>query len=199
MSNPLKVVGKNESELRVANHIILFGGTDLHGERFTPETEVESAYTKTGRLYVDFEHGHKPEADGPGRHDVLGYVDWSTARMTEKGLWVERVLERRNQYMQAIEPLIEQGLFGTSSEAVPEEVEVDEGGNIRRWPLRRDTLTVNPAEPRMMVDNFLAAIKSIVDKQAVEPAKDIFTEHEWGQIYGRLHSLITTIGEYYNE
>jgi len=35
-------------------------------------------------------------------------------------------------------------------------------GKITRWPLRRDTLTVIPCEPRMMTANVVTAIKSVI-------------------------------------
>jgi HK97 family phage major capsid protein len=63
--------------------------------------------------------------------------------------------------MRYIEPLIKNGLVGNSSEAIPSGVETTQKGEIVKWPLRRDTLTVNPAEPRMMTDNVITAIKAL--------------------------------------
>lgn len=164
MSNNLKTIGKTEDELRVGNYLALWGGTDLHEERFLPETEFESNYTKTGAIHVDWEHGMDPEGDGPKRDDVLGVVDWKTSKKDDTGLWAERVLNRRAEYMEYIEALIDEGLVGTSSEAVGKNVEVDEDGNILRWPLKRDSLTVMPAEPRMLSDNAVEAIKALSDR-----------------------------------
>jgi hypothetical protein len=106
MPNELKAISKTDDELRVGNYIALFGGKDLEGEHFTPRTDFESSYTKTGVLYVDWEHGMGKKVDGktaPGPDDVLGYVDWKTAKPDEMGMWVERVLDRRNAYMKYIE------------------------------------------------------------------------------------------------
>jgi HK97 family phage major capsid protein len=164
MGNTLKTVSKNDDELRVANYMVLWGGKDLQGEFFSPDTEFESSYTKTGRLYVDWEHGLQPEPDGPGRDDVLGYVDWTTAKRDEQGLFVERVLDRQAAYMQYLEQLIEEGLVGTSSEAVPGKVFVTKDGEIKKWPLKRDALTVTPAEPRMLSENAVQAIKALAEK-----------------------------------
>ena len=118
-SNTLKAIAETDDELRVANYLARFGGRDLEGiasprinpdgskgEYFTPATEFESAYTKTGVLYVDWEHGERPHPEEPGADDVLGYVDWSTAKADSNGLWVERVLNRRNEYMRFLEELI---------------------------------------------------------------------------------------------
>jgi HK97 family phage major capsid protein len=165
MDNHLKTISKTKDELRVANYMVLFGGQDLLGETFTEDTEFESSYTKTGTLYVDWEHGFDPEGDGPKRDDVLGIVDWKTAKKDKVGLWVERVLSRRAEFMEFIEVLIDEELIGTSTEATSGAKIAD--GFIELWPLKRDALTVIPAEPRMMKeygDNVLQAIKSLADK-----------------------------------
>ena len=172
--NALKTVSETPEELRVANYIVLFGGRDLEGiasdrknedgtigEYFAPGVDLESSYTKTGLLYVDWEHGMDPEGDGPKADDILGYVDWKTARKDERGVWVERVLSRRASYMEFLETLIREGLIGNSTEAVSGGVEKAADGAITRWPLRRDTLTVCPMEPRMLTDNALGAAKAL--------------------------------------
>ena len=89
-SNALKAIRETDDELIVGNYIVLFGGRDLEGilspkknedgstgEFFTAQTQLESPYTKAGRLYVDWEHGMGQYKDGPnapGPDDVLGYV-----------------------------------------------------------------------------------------------------------------------------
>jgi hypothetical protein len=169
--NALKTVGKTTTELRVANYMCLFGGRDLEGlasprrnadgsrgEYFTKATKFSSPYTEVGVLYEDWEHGIAP-ADEPGADEPLGIVDWKTAKITDKGLFVERVLNRRNQYVQFLEELIDQGLIGTSSQAIPTGVQKAADGHITAWPLMRDTLTVAPMEPRNLTDNQLQAIK----------------------------------------
>lgn len=177
-TNHLKTLSKTDDELRVGNYIVLFGGRDLEwlrsgknadgsqGEFFTEKTNFESAYTKSGVLHVDWEHGLGKTLDGqdaPGPDDVLGYVDWSTAKYDEKGIWVERALTRRNQYMKFLEELIDAGLVGTSSEAISGGVKRAKTGEIKAWPLERDTLTFSPAEPRMMTENVVTALKSLAE------------------------------------
>ena len=162
--NTLKAISKTDDELRVGNYIALFGGKDLEGEHFTPDTDFESSYTKTGVLYVDWEHGLGKDVDGeysPGPDEVLGHVDWTTKAVDKMGVWVERILNRRNQYVQYLETLIDAGLIGNSTEAIPSGVEKTDSGEIKRWPLKRDTLTVMPMEPRMMTDNVVAAVKAL--------------------------------------
>ena len=101
MDNHLKTISKTADELRVGNYIVLYGGKDLEDEHFTKATKFDSMFTKTGVLYVDWEH-----RSGELKDEVLGLVDWKSARSDEHGLFVERVLDRRNQYVQWLEELI---------------------------------------------------------------------------------------------
>jgi hypothetical protein len=171
MSNPLKAIKRTPYELTVGNYLILFGGRDLEGigspnvnadgstgEYFTPSTVLESSHTKAGLFDVDWEH-----AQGEAGDDVLGVVDWKTARIDDKGVFVERVLNRRNRYVQWLEELgwFDDGTLGTSSQAEPGGVEKAADGQITHWPLVRDTITVQPMEPRMIAENQLTALKAL--------------------------------------
>jgi hypothetical protein len=177
--NNLKAISATEDDFVVANYIVLFGGRDLEwvkrgpnpdgsmGEFFTKSTALESSYTEAGMLYMDWEHGYGKELDGPeapNKDDVLGYVDWKTARKDDRGWWVERVLSRRNKYVKFLEELIRAGMIGTSSEPVQKSVVKGKDGEIKSWPLKRDTLTAEPAEPRMMTDNVVIALKHLSGK-----------------------------------
>ncbi len=158
--NNLKIHSLNDDELRVENYMILFGGEDLAGEFFTKNTKFESTYTDLGVLYVDFEHGF--DSKSRNIHDsVMGVVDWKTAKVDDKGVFVQRVLNRRSKYVEYLADLIEAGIIGTSSEAVAEDVMKKSTGEIIQWPLVRDTLTATPMEPRMIGENILIAAKSL--------------------------------------
>ncbi len=161
MNNALKAVATSEHELRVGNYIVLFGGKDLTDEFFTQKTHFDSSYTDTGLLYVDFEHGRDHEKAGNSANNVLGIVDWKSAKVDDKGIFVERVLNRRAQYVKYLEELINAGVVGTSSEAVSSGVRKKSSGEIIEWPLMRDSLTVTPMEPRMAGENVLAAAKAL--------------------------------------
>lgn len=159
--NHLKAVSSNERELRVANYMVLFGGKDLVGEFFTPQTSFRSCYTDLGMLYMDFEHGLDPDRIGNDRHKVIGMVDWSTAKSDSNGIWVERVLNRRAEYIDLIEELLDAGVLGSSSEAISSQTTKKSNGEIIEWPLMRDSLTVTPMEPRMAGPNVVTAAKSL--------------------------------------
>jgi phage head maturation protease len=161
MDNHLKAVSKGADEIVVENYIVLFGGKDLSGDFFTKNTKFDSGYTDIGTLYVDFEHGQ--DVDGIGNDDsqILGVVDWKSAKFDEKGIFVRRVLNRRASYVEYLSELINAGVVGTSSEAVRGKVQRKSSGEIVYWPLKRDSLTVTPMEPRMVSTNVLAAAKSL--------------------------------------
>lgn len=186
--NALKALSETTDELVVGNHIVLFGGRDLTGiaygknadgsmgEYFSKTTELESEYTKTGRLYVDFEHGRDPDETGNTKHNILGYVDWKSAIVDDEGVFVKRVLYRRNKFVKMLEPLIKAGLIGNSSESVGGQAIKSDNGEITKWPLMRDTLTVNPMEPRMLSENVLEAVKALSSQipalKSLIPSKD---------------------------
>lgn len=161
MDNSLKALSKSTNDLVVGNYIVLFGGRDLVGEYFTKNTKLESPYTDIGTMYVDFEHGIDPDDIGLDDNSVLGVVDWKSARIDDKGVFVERTLNRRAQYMDYIAELIEAGMMGTSSEAVRGKVSKTRDGEITVWPLKRDSLTLTPMEPRMVSENILQAAKAL--------------------------------------
>ena len=161
MANNLKTLSKTENDLVVGNYIVLFGGRDLVGEYFTKNTKLDSPYTDIGTLYVDFEHGIDPDNLGIDDNSVLGLVDWKSARFDEKGVFVERVLNRRAKYVDYLEQLIDAGVMGTSSEAVGRQVIKTRDGEITHWPLKRDSMTLTPMEPRMISENVLCAVKSL--------------------------------------
>lgn len=161
MKNTLKAISQTDDELRVGNYMILFGGRDLTGEFFTKSTDFKSAYTDIGLLYVDFEHGRDAEKAGNSGDNVLGIADWKSAKFDGSGVFVERVLNRRADYVKFLSKLIDAGMIGTSSEAIPGTSRRKSSGEIIEWPLMRDTLTVSPIEPRMMNENVLASVKAL--------------------------------------
>ena len=174
--NALKAISRTDDTITVANYLIVFGGRDLEGVRpmtteiawrnidgsrgeyFTKSTDLESFYTRAGAVIVDWEHKRGELGD-----EDLGVVDWKTARIDDKGVFAERVLNRRNKYVQWLEELgwFDDGTLGTSSLAVPSLVQKAADGQITRWPLMRDTITVSPMEPRMITENHLQAFKAL--------------------------------------
>ncbi len=190
MSNHLKVNDDLTTDdwLAVDGYLFLFDGKDLTGEYFTPDTNSESSYTKTiGRLAIDAEHEFKLTDDYPGE-EALGYVDAATIRDDKYGRLARHLLDRRNKYVEFVfEPLIRAKMLGSSTQAIPEGVVKSEDGKIDAWPLRKQALTVEPAETRLLSEHQLQVIKSIINnypalKSILIDAKDSVTEPETSDI-----------------
>jgi len=159
--NHLKTLSKSDNDIVVGNYMVLFGGKDLVGEYFTKNTRFDSGYTDLGVLYVDFEHGLDPDSTGMDDSEVLGVVDWKSAKTDDTGIFVQRVLNRRAKYVEMLAELIDAGVVGNSSEAIRGKTMRQRSGEITQWPLKRDTLTVTPMEPRMITQNLITVAKSL--------------------------------------
>ncbi len=206
--NCLKSVSKTEDELVVANYMVLFGGRDLEGiasprvnpdgskgEYFTKATEFESDYTATGQLLIDWEHRTQPDGVGPDAEDVFGYVDWKSAIIDETGLFVKRILNRRNRYVKMLEALFDAGLLGSSSEPVQKGVAKRDNGEITTWPLQRDSISVSPMDYRMLKENHLQAVKALRSSPEGEEIYKKLFNVEAAKAQARALSLINKIGE----
>jgi hypothetical protein len=56
---------------------------------------------------------------------------------------------------------VEEGLVGTSTEPVQKDIRIKPNGEIIKWGLKKDTLTVSPMEPRMLKENIVQAYKAL--------------------------------------
>lgn len=172
---PYKIIDKNDDELVVEGYIAIWGDEqhkDTDGEYFVPSTNFNSSYTQTNTVIVDWEHGLMPERDEngkamiqPGVDDPLGLVNMKTAKPDDVGLLVQMILDRRQWYVSEVaEPLLEAQLVGGSSQATDNGIVVEKSGAIKKWPLKRHTLTVWPADPRQLTEHQVNVIKSINTK-----------------------------------
>lgn len=205
--NCLKTISKTTDELTVANYIVLFGGRDLEGiashrinadgskgEFFTKNTALESDYTTTGQLLIDWEHRSAPDPEGPDAEDIFGYVDWKSMIVDEAGVFVNRVLNRRNKYVEMLEALFDAGIIGSSSEPVQKGVTKGDDGEIKEWPLRRDSFSVSPMDPRMLSVNHLEIVKALRnDPEGHEVYQAVF-HNEVAAAEAAALSLISHIG-----
>lgn len=167
-------------KLVLDGYVAIFGGKDLVGETFTPETDFESPYTRKNTILIDWEHGMEPDSvkNQPGEDDILGHIDWLTARQDDIGLLARHVLDRRERYVREfVEPLAKAGLLGSSSEATRKGVVVSDDGIIEKWPLKRQSFTVNPTEKRLLTDYQMQVVKSLGLKSLLD-AQDSVEDEE---------------------
>ena len=147
----------DEETLTLAGYGVIWGGKDLEGEYFTPQTDFwfDRISERPMTLY---QHG---QDKGP-KKSVIGRVANKVA--DDMGLWIEAQIDRANQYAEAIEELTEKGILGWSSGAVGHLVDRDKDGRILSWPVVEFSLTPTPAEPRTLG---VSALRSLAE---TEPA-----------------------------
>lgn len=178
----LKIIDdkSNDNELVLEGYVFVYGGKDFTGETFTKNTVFDSPYTRQNNVLIDWEHGKEPDnvKNQPGRDDILGKLNMSTAKSDDIGLLVEHVLDRRERYVEKfIEPMVRANLLGTSSEPVQKSISKSEDGTILSWGLKRQSFTVMPAEGRLFNEHQIQVIKSLTDdypglKSLLPPRQD---------------------------
>lgn len=153
---------------RVGGYLVRFSTAsdpDLAGDFFTPETDFDLQPETKAAIY--FDHGLDPVI----KKRVLGR---STMKVDEVGVWVEGVLDMRDDYERSIYALAEQGKLGWSSGTAPHLVErkkVAGANHITRWPLGLDnSLTPTPCEFR----NAAVSLKRYSEERAA--TKNVFEE-----------------------
>ena len=148
---------------RVGGLLVAWGGPndkDLDGDYFTIDTNFElNWYSQRPCLY---DHG----TDGEIKTSAIGYID-KIEIIDSMGLWAEAQMRKMEYYDDHIRDWIQQGLIGWSSGSVPQGVEIDKDGFIRRWPIVEGSLTLTPAQP---LKTGVMPIKKYVDKDVLVKA-----------------------------
>lgn len=124
------------------------GGNDLQGERFTKSTDF--GRDLSGKFVVDTIYSFYDHAlnDGIGKQQI-GFAKFF--QETEQGqLWNIEV-SKAYQYHDFIYAMAQANLLGASSQPVQTAVEIDDNGEIKRWPLAEISLTPTPANPNAVM------------------------------------------------
>lgn len=137
--NEVKLLNLTDATARVGGYGVVFGGKDLEGETFTPETDFAIGYVPQPRVYYD-------HALRDLKH-FLGSV--ASIKADETGLWIEAELDRSRAYVDMVLELVQKGALGWSSGSIGHLVDRD-GGLIKSWPIAEFSLTPTPAEPRTL-------------------------------------------------
>ncbi len=136
---------------------------DLYGEYFDASTDFHMG---------DFPIKGNPVLFNHGLDDTMGIKRIGTitdVKVTDVGLWVEAILNDHDEYMQAIERMIEDGTLGWSSGALPQSVRVDESTkHIKSWAIIEGSATHRPAMP---LTTRIQTAKSLVTGTSNEPTK----------------------------
>ncbi len=141
------------------------GVSDLQRERFAVDTDYAlDLYAERPLL---FHHGLD---DGVGTKKI-GTIKSLTPR--DGGLWLQAVLDERNEYVQYVKKLIDMGALGFSSGSLPHLVEITPDGTIKRWPVVEGSLTHTPADPRTKVMTVKSYLDTIPHDADTEGQRDV--------------------------
>lgn len=158
-----------------------FGGKDLDGESFGPDTDLALEWFPDEGRPVIYHHGLDE-----GMKTAL--VGRQIAReVQDAGHWVKVQLDKRNRYFEQIADMVKDGLLSFSSGSLGHLVAVEDDGKIKAWPWVELSLTPTPANPDAAVYAVkasdaiahIAAVKSSVPealKAAMDTLEDGFTD-----------------------
>jgi HK97 family phage major capsid protein len=138
--NQVKVLKQDDQSITIGGYGVVYGGVDLEGETFTPDTDYMPNLVPEKLILYD--HGLQDDV----KH-ILGKTVKEHSDAT--GIWVEAQLSRHKRYVDEILTLIDEKVLGWSSGSVGHLIERD-GKTIKRWPVVEYSLTPTPAEPRTL-------------------------------------------------
>jgi HK97 family phage major capsid protein len=147
--NSVAIKAMTEDTATVAGWGVVYGGADLEGETFTPETNY--MLDLVPQKPVLYDHGYRTV-----KH-FLGRV--TKAEPRDEGIWVEAELDRHAEYVAYVLQLVEKGALGWSS-GTAHHLARREDGVIKSWPIIEFSLTPTPAEPRTVG---VEVIKSLME------------------------------------
>lgn len=124
----LKSVSIDDEGLRMAGYLVQWNGA------FSKSTSFDSGYIRAMQKLPIV----APTITGDDA--PIGVVDWKTAIRDERGLFVERVLSRRNKYIDAIKRLIESGALVSSLQTAGQIV-TGANGKISSYPICSEMLS----------------------------------------------------------
>ena len=129
----------------VEGYGVVFGGRDLYGDTFTPETEFNLDFAPVKPVFYNHRQG-----DIPASRAQLGRI--TRAEKDQFGLLIEAELDAKAEWMGVVLPLIEANELGWSSGSARQFVEYEKGSDsvIKHWTVLEMSLTPTPAEPRTM-------------------------------------------------
>jgi hypothetical protein len=120
---------------------------DLHKQFFDAETDYVNPPMKLVGGSVLYQHGLDTKM---GVRDIGSFTN---ARMDDVGIWVQAQLDMHDEYQREIFKLAKKGILSWSSGALPQSVEVEDNGHIKRWRIIEGSLTPTPAMPLRTVIN----------------------------------------------
>lgn len=169
----LKILEETDGHAIVGGYGVVFGGVDLEGETFTPETDYMLDLAPVKPVYID--HSQETEfTTSDGKRVKLTAIDEAVGQVIEVtaddvGLYMRMQIDKAGRYWRVVEEMIGTGKAGLSSGTIGHLARRN-GKTITRWPLVEESITLTPAEPRTVgVERLKALLALNPDLKAVIP------------------------------
>ena len=135
---------KDDGTVVVKGYGVVFGGHDLEGESFVPNTDFDMSYVPQKKVF----YSHRKDKS---LKEELGTV--TKHGIDDVGVWFEMQLDKSQRYLGGVKKLIERGLIGISTGTASQLMDRN-GKTITKWPIVEVSLTPTPAEPRTIGVSF---------------------------------------------
>lgn len=137
---------------RIVGYGIVWGGRDLEGEYFTPDTDLWLDRIPPLKCLL-FDHATTPLPDSVKQDTPAAYVLGKPDRFgfDEYGMWVESLLEEHEEWQKYVSDLVDAGVMSYSTDSISHLTARAEDGWIKSWPIPAISLTHHPAEPRAKI------------------------------------------------
>ena len=149
---------------------VRFGSPDEHDmsaykDFFTKSTDFWlERWDRRPMLY------HHAMDEGTRDAPVIGM--WIKAWTDDAGVWLQGQLDKAHKYHSAIKELARRGLLRVSTDSAPHLVQRESMANgvnyVKTWPIMAASLTVSPAEPRLIP----AELKTMLSELGIDIAAD---------------------------
>lgn len=160
----LKILSEDDRHAIVGGYGVVFGGVDLEGETFTPETDYMLDLAPVKPVYID--HSQETEfVTSDGKRVKLTAIDEAVGQVIEVtpddvGLYMRMQIDKAGRYWRVVEEMIGTEKAGLSSGTIGHLARRN-GKTITRWPLVEESITLTPAEPRTVGVERLKALVAL--------------------------------------
>lgn len=163
---------KSLGDGKVGGYLCVWGNEnrkDAHGEYFTPDSQLALEY-----------YPERPVLFHHGLSNVEGMKIGTIYKLVpdDRGLWAEATLDINHEdpeirrFARRAYDMVCAGKLGWSSGSIPHMVEVDDSGEIKKWPIVEGSLTPTPAEPYRTSVSALKSAISALESEYTEPPKE---------------------------
>lgn len=159
----LKILEQDDQTAILGGYGVVFGGADLEGETFGPDTDYMLDLVPEKPVFIDHSEDTFVTADGKtvkltGISDPVGKVLEVTP--DDVGLYMRLQVEKAGRYWEIVEQMVGTGKAGLSSGTVGHLARRN-GKSITRWPIVEESITLTPAEPRTVGVERLKALADL--------------------------------------